>query len=70
MRETTDVRVELVDGMAFRGVDQHGLQIVMDASAEVGGQGHRPKPIDVLAMGLGDAPVGMSSPPSVTGTKP
>jgi putative redox protein len=39
--------------MAFRGVDRDGLQILMDAGAEVGGKGRGPKPIDVLAMALG-----------------
>jgi putative redox protein len=53
MSETTEVRVELLDGMAFRGLDQHGLQIVMDATADVGGQGRGPKPVDALAMALG-----------------
>ena len=53
MRETMAVRVELVDGMAFRAVDQQGLAIIMDANPGVGGQGRGPKPVDVLAMALG-----------------
>jgi len=39
--------------MAFQGVDQEGLQITMDAAPDAGGQGHGPKPVDVLAMALG-----------------
>jgi putative redox protein len=51
--ETTEVRVELVDGMAFRGVDEQGLQIIMDASADAGGHERGPTPMRALAMALG-----------------
>jgi putative redox protein len=49
----TNVVVALASGMTFRGSDDRGLQIVMDASDDAGGTRNGPSPMEVLAMALG-----------------
>ncbi|HLZ73062.1 MAG TPA: OsmC family protein [Dehalococcoidia bacterium] len=50
----TSVVVRLEDGFVFRGTDEDGLSIVMDASKDVAGSQERgPSPMRVLAMALG-----------------
>jgi putative redox protein len=50
----TSVVVRLEEGFAFRGTDEDGLSIVMDASSDVPGSlGRGPSPMRVLAMALG-----------------
>jgi putative redox protein len=49
----TRVTVALEQGMRFRGTDEGGLSIVMDAAAASGGQDGGPSPMRVLAMALG-----------------
>ncbi len=49
----TRVTVALEQGMRFRGTDDGGLSIVMDAAAASGGKGSGPSPMRVLAMALG-----------------
>ena len=50
----TSVVVRLEEGFAFRGTDEDGLSIVMDASKDVAGSMERgPSPMRVLAMALG-----------------
>jgi len=49
----TAVVVRLQEGMSFRGTDEQGLQIVMDAAAAGSGEEQGPSPMRVLAMALG-----------------
>ena len=50
----TSVIVSLEDGFVFRGTDEDGLSIVMDAGKDVAGSRERgPSPMRVLAMALG-----------------
>jgi putative redox protein len=51
----TRVVVRLDEGMVFRGSDEDGLEIVMDAAGSdlPGGRGRGPSPMRVLAMALG-----------------
>jgi putative redox protein len=50
----TSVVVALEEGFVFRGTDEDGLSIVMDASKDVpGSQARGPSPMRVLAMALG-----------------
>ncbi len=49
----TRVAVTLQQGMRFRGTDEGGLSVEMDAAAANGGEGSGPSPMRVLAMALG-----------------
>ena len=53
MALTLEGRVELVDGMTFRGVSRSGHTVLMDADAAAGGreQGARPMEVVLLAYG-------------------
>jgi putative redox protein len=53
MALTLEGRVELVDGMTFRGVSRSGHAVLMDADAAAGGreQGARPMEVVLLAFG-------------------
>jgi putative redox protein len=46
-------RVELVDGMAFRGVSGSGHAVLMDAEPGVGGQEQGGRPMEVVLLAFG-----------------
>lgn len=48
-----DGRIELIDGMAFRGESGSGHAIVMDSAAAHGGQDRGARPMEVVLLALG-----------------
>jgi putative redox protein len=46
-------RVELVDGMTFRGMSGSGHAVLMDAEPAVGGQERGPRPMETLLLAFG-----------------
>jgi putative redox protein len=53
MALTTEGRVELVDGMTFRGVSGSGHDFLMDAESAAGGQERGPRPMEAVLMAFG-----------------
>src|SRR3990170_2588252 len=53
MALTLEGRVELIDGMAFRGVSGSGHAVLMDAEPQVGGQERGPRPMEALLLAFG-----------------
>ena len=46
-------RVELVDGMTFKGVSGSGHAVLMDAEPAAGGQERGPRPMEVVLLAFG-----------------
>jgi putative redox protein len=46
-------RVELVDGMTFRGVSGSGHAVLMDAEPAAGGQERGPRPMEAILLAFG-----------------
>jgi putative redox protein len=53
MALTLEARVELVDGMTFRGVPGSGHAVLMDAEPAVGGQERGPRPMETMLLAFG-----------------
>ncbi len=53
MALTLEGRVELVDGMTFRGVSGSGHAVLMDADPAAGGQTRGPLPMEVVLLAFG-----------------
>lgn len=53
MALTLEGRVELVDGMAFRGTSRSGHTMSMDSEPSVGGQEQGARPMEVVLLAFG-----------------
>ena len=50
---TKSATVQLTEGMAFRATAESGQQVLLDSSADAGGTGQGPTPMELLLMALG-----------------
>jgi putative redox protein len=50
---TKSATVQLTEGMAFRATADSGLSVLLDSSADAGGSGLGPTPMELLLMALG-----------------
>jgi putative redox protein len=53
MALTLEGRVELVEGMTFKGVSGSGHAVLMDAEPGVGGQERGPRPMETILLAYG-----------------